>query len=146
MRVALFAHHLHEFVWHFYTDSDPSKVYNTKTPDEYQRRLIAKCPEFAIVGELCNYAKHARLTRLIKGGILAPRATAAGVPEIRAVTGRIECSFTNVVAVVDGKPVFGADKPEAFFVDLPSGGEARVDELFMAVYNFWLAEFDSAGL
>ena len=40
MRVALFAHHLHEFVWHFYADSDPAKVYNTKNPDEYKKHLI----------------------------------------------------------------------------------------------------------
>ena len=146
MRVALFAHHLHEFVWHFYADSDPAKVYNTKNPDEYKKHLITKCPEFEVVSELCNYAKHARLTRLGKGGVPTPRPTAAGAPEIREVTDRIECTFTNVVAVVGGKPVYGADEPKAFFVDLPSGDEARVDELFRAVYNFWLAEFEIAGL
>lgn len=146
MRVAMFAHHLHEFVWHFYSGSEPAKVYNTATPEEYKNALTGKCPEFEVVGELCNYAKHAKLMRLAKGGVLAPRNVAAGTPEIRPVTDRIECSFTNVVAVVDGKPVFGPDKPEAFFVDLPSGDKARVDELFRAVYNFWLSEFQTAGL
>lgn len=146
MRVAMFAHHIHEFVWHYYSDSEPGKIYNTKTPEEYKKLLIGKCPEFEVVGELCNYAKHARLMRLAKGGILSPRNTASTAPEIRPVIGRLECSFTNIVGFKDGKPVFGEDKPEAFFVDTKSGSELRVDDFFRKVYNFWLVEFKDQGL
>ena len=146
MRVALFAHHLHEFIWHFYSASVPEKVYHTTSPEAYKQHLSSKCPEFAVVGELCNYAKHIHLTKTIKGGVQVPRNTLASAPEIRPVTDRIECSFTNIVGERDGRPVFGQDKPEAFFVDLPSGNTVRVDELFRAVYNFWLAEFASASL
>lgn len=62
INAVLTAHHLHEWVYHYYSEVDPSKIYNARSLGKYRTSLAGDgLKEFQLIRDIAVGSKHVKL-------------------------------------------------------------------------------------